>query len=54
VRAIIGANKCLLFEPASVSSTKFLEILVPRLQAAAGAREETSLLEAAAGGAGGG
>ena len=30
VRAIIGANKCLLFEPASVSSTKFLEILVPR------------------------
>jgi len=54
VRAIIGANKCLLFEPASVSSTKFLEILVPRLQAAAGAREEASLLEAAAGGAGGG
>lgn len=54
VRAIIGASKCLLFEPASVSSRKFLDILAPRLQAAAGAREEASLLEAAAGGAGGG
>lgn len=32
-RAIVAARKCLLFEPASASSSKFLQIAAPRLQA---------------------
>ncbi len=32
-RAIVAAKKCLLFEPASASSRKFLEVAAPRLQA---------------------
>ncbi|KAK9843496.1 hypothetical protein WJX81_005929, partial [Elliptochloris bilobata] len=38
VRAIVAAKKCLLFEPASASSRKFLEVAAPRLQANEGAR----------------
>lgn len=32
-RAIVAARKCLLFEPGSASSRKFLEVAAPRLQA---------------------
>lgn len=36
VRAIISAGKCLLFEPNSSSSRRFLELVTPRLQTNAG------------------
>lgn len=36
VRAIISAGKCLLFEPNSSSSRRFLELVTPRLQSNAG------------------
>jgi hypothetical protein len=34
VRALITEDKCLLFEPSSPSSRKFLEIVMPKIQAA--------------------
>lgn len=37
-RAIITAHNCLLFEPATPQSKKFLEIVTPRLTASEGAR----------------
>ena len=54
VRAIVGAERCLLFEPGSVSSWRFLDILVPRLQAADGARVLAADWEGAGGGGSGG
>lgn len=38
IRAIVTADKALLFEPSSACTRKFLDIVVPRLQSAAGAR----------------
>ena len=32
---IVGAEKCLLFEPSSPCSRKFLELVSPRLQVSA-------------------
>ncbi|CAL8467778.1 g7316 [Coccomyxa elongata] len=44
VRSVIRADKCLLFEPNSVCSQKFLDILCPRLQAAEGhERQQNSI-----------
>ena len=37
-RAIITAHNCLLFEPQTPQSKKFLEIVTPRLTASEGAR----------------
>lgn len=37
-RAIITAHNCLLFEPSTPQSKKFLEIVTPRLTASEGAR----------------
>ena len=34
VRAVVTEDKCLLFEPASPASRKFLEIVVPKIQSA--------------------
>ena len=43
-RSVIRADKCLLFEPNSVCSQKFLDILCPRLQAAEGhERQQNSM-----------
>lgn len=36
VRAVVTDSKCLLFEPASPSSRKFLEIVMPKIQSAGG------------------
>ena len=36
VRAVVTGDKCLLFEPGSPSSRKFLEIVMPKIQAAGG------------------
>lgn len=38
VRAVVTEDKCLLFEPNSPSSRKFLEIVMPKIQAAGGGR----------------
>ena len=37
IRAIITADKCLLFEPSSGPSRKFLEVVLPKLQSSAAA-----------------
>lgn len=37
VRAIITADRCLLFEPTSPSSRKFMELVLPKLQSSAAA-----------------
>ena len=42
-RAIVAAKKCLLFEPASASSRKFLEVAAPRLQASEARRAPPAL-----------
>lgn len=36
VRAVVTDSKCLLFEPGSPSSRKFLEIVMPKIQASGG------------------
>ena len=36
VRAVVTEDKCLLFEPTSPASRKFLEIVVPKIQSAGG------------------
>ena len=38
-RSVIRADKCLVFEPNSVCSQKFLDIVCPRLQASEGAHK---------------
>jgi hypothetical protein len=38
VRAVLTADRCLLFEPASSASRRFLELVTPRLQASAAER----------------
>lgn len=39
-RAILMADKCLLFDPDTVSSRKFLEVLGPRLEESKSARAQ--------------
>lgn len=39
-RAIMMADRCLLFDPDTVSSRKFLEAVEPRLQASMGSRAQ--------------
>ncbi len=41
-RAIMMADKCLLFDPDTVSSRKFLQAVAPRLQASVGSRAQSA------------
>lgn len=60
VRAILTAEKALFFEPSGVATRRLLDLVIPRLQASAGARlaarQKAAVAAAAAGGglAGGG
>ncbi|KAL4420840.1 hypothetical protein ABPG75_010496 [Micractinium tetrahymenae] len=58
VRAVVTEDKCLLFEPNSPSSRKFLEVVMPKIQAAVVANQRRaamkSLRAAAVGGGGAG
>ncbi|PSC71249.1 Mg2+ transporter [Micractinium conductrix] len=55
VRAVVTGDKCLLFEPGSPSSRKFLEIVMPKIQAAVAASQRRAMMKglrlAGAGGA---
>lgn len=54
VRALITEDKCLLFEPSSPSSRKFLDIVMPKIQAACERQRHTQGgLRAEGGGEGG-
>ncbi|GAB4819983.1 hypothetical protein N2152v2_007029 [Parachlorella kessleri] len=46
IRAVITADKCLLFEPSSPSSRKFLETVTPKLMASAALRVRKGAFEA--------
>lgn len=43
VRAVVTEDKCLLFEPNSPSSRKFLEIVMPKIQAAGAAERDGAM-----------
>lgn len=40
---IVGAQKCMLFEPSSASSQKFLDLVLPRLAASDSERARFAL-----------
>lgn len=45
VRAVITDDKCLLFEPGSPSSRKFLEIVMPKISAAVAATQRRAVMK---------
>jgi len=53
-RAIVTAEKALFFEPSGVQTRRLLDLVIPRLQASAGARLAAKQKAAAAGGGGDG